>query len=176
MRGFLVGCLFLLSVCGAHAQVTSDYLGYNISNPVVGQVSHAQIWNPADSGVTLKVSSLVVAFIAQSGTLAGTRAGDITINASALVLTGSGLSHNKDLSVTAASKALMRNANLTAGVGGGLTGVPPVYEIWNGATETDHTYLFSPPISVPPGMGLTVRAAQPNMTVVTSWQWSEVSP
>lgn len=176
MRTFLIGCLFLLSVACAQAQTTNDYVGYNISNPVVGQVSHAQIWNPSDSGVTLKVYSLVAAFIAQTATPPGTRAGDITINTSAMALHNSGLSHNKDLAIAAVSKAQMNSANLSAGVGGGLTGVPPIHEIWNGATETDHTYIFSPPLSVPPGMGLSVRAAQPNMTAVTTWQWSEILP
>ena len=39
--------------------------------------------------------------------------------------------------------------------------------------EDDRTYYFNPPIELPPGTGLTVRGANPNLIVVTSWQWTE---
>lgn len=151
----------------------ADFVGMNVGTPLVDKVSHAQIWNPGNSGVTLQVSSLVVAFIAQAGAPAGSRAGDITANSAAMPILNSGNARNKDLGNVVPPKAQMNSGNLVAGVGGGLTGVPPVHEIWIGASEVDHTYMFSPPIIVPPGTGLSVRAAQPNMTAVVTWQWSE---
>lgn len=36
-------------------------------------------------------------------------------------------------------------------------------------------HIFDPPIEIPPGHGVSVRAARRAMCVVTSWQWQEVS-
>lgn len=151
-----------------------DCIGMNIANPAENLYSLAQIWNPPNSGVNLLITTVCAAVVTQTNTPLGTIAADLPMQNYALPLLNTGNTHSKNIGDNTAPKAQMNSGQLPAGVGGGVTGVRPLHEFWLPGNEKDQSYDFNPPITIPPGFGIAVRAAQPDMTAIASWQWSEV--
>lgn len=171
-----IGLLFVLFPIAANAQTApSCFLGMNIAVPAVGLYSHAQIYNPAGSGMDLQISKIVAAVVVQSQTPPGTVAADLPVQNAPFATLNTGNIKSKNVGSSSASVAQMNTGQLAAGAGNGVTGVPPLQEFWLPATEKDEAYSFDPPIVVPPGYGIAVRAAQPDMTAIGSWQWCEVT-
>lgn len=160
------------SLCFA---VCTDFVGMNIAQGEAGKYSHAQIWNPADSGVTLSVTSLCFAASLISGAISDGTGGDITTQNTPFGAEGDNQGYCANVSDTSAAKARMRTVRFPPGVGLGITGVKPFHEIWTGKSGEDHCYSFKSPMIVPPGYGLTARGAAPALTVITTWQWSEAN-
>ncbi len=185
----------LLGVLLSTSAFAEDYIGSVISPGVVAATgspvlySLAQLWNPCGSGVNALVSKVVVAVVVlpgtpgiapegtvdHPGTPPGTVAADFPLQTSPLSTLLTGSVRDKNLGIVTLPQSQMYYGTLPAGPGGGVTGVPPLHEFWLPKTEEDHTYSFDPPIIVPPCMGVAVRAAQPDMTAIGSFQWSEVA-
>jgi hypothetical protein len=202
-QALLVAVAVLCPVDAAYA--CTNYMGANIaegrtafdpSSKLIGDWSHAQIWNPVGSGKVLAVSrlQLAVAVFNHQTPFKG-RGADIVVQTEPMPEPG-GNTHCKDIGDDTKSAAQMRVAHLPKSR---VTGVGPViYELWPtatfngertvgaderkitepfvmGSSETDREYIFDPPIRIPPGYGIAVRGALPAMYVITSWQWREVS-
>lgn len=152
----------------------TDFIGINIADGEIGKQAHAQIWNPADSGVTLSVMSMCFAAAPLSGPVLENTGGDITTQNTPFGAEGANQGYCANVSDTSAAKARMRSVRFAPGAGNGVTGVKPFAEIWTGKSGEDHCYQFKKPMIVPPGYGLTSRGAAAASTVITTWQWSEV--
>jgi hypothetical protein len=158
------------------AQACTNFIGMNIAEGEVGKHAHAQIWNPADSGVTLSVTGLCFAAMPINGAVLEHTGGDVTTQNIPYGAEGVNQGYCTNVSDTNPAKARMRSVRLPPGVGNGVTGVKPFAEIWTGKSGEDHCYQFKNPMIVPPGYGLTARGAGEASTVISTWQWSELAP
>jgi len=187
-------------VSQAHA-ACENFVGMNIAGSGGGGYNFSQIWNPATSGKKLLVSTIVFAAVSWEQVpkcgaiwnegvrndpvtgsvvkfpltgqyeLTCTRGADLVIETVPKTTLETNAARCKDVADTALGAAEFRVEHVPAS---GVTGVRPIYEMWPGKNEDDRTYTFDPPLTLSPGTGLSVRGAQPNLIVVTSWQWKEL--
>jgi len=163
--------LILLFISSTAHAICTDFIGTNISDQGIGLYSHAQLFNPLNSGKNLELSRIDIAVTVWGQTPPGTRGLDFVIQSAPLANVSGNMSC-KNIGDSTIPAAQMFQASLPASM---VTGVKPVYEFWVGVAENDHPYIFSTPLIIPPGKGVSIRGGQTAMYVVTSWQWHETS-
>ena len=134
------------------------FIGYSTSTGGAGLYPQVQLFNPVGSGknLILNKASVILSVAGGAGLLRG----------SVQLLNSSGAGSNKFLGKSN-SLGVMRNEAAAAVVAGTLIGtvVPPAND--------QRDFLFSEPLLIEPGLGVSFYCANPTSTATCIWQWIE---